>query len=96
MHALLQYVGEVVDTALSADRSPNDIHPGAVLVGWQCGFEPHVVAIVGAYGPEEIDEDEAIEIATDWLEERKWFTNGRSDPDYVVSLSAEDLQQDDA
>jgi hypothetical protein len=84
MHALLQYVGEVVDTALSADRSPNDIHPGAVLVGWQCGFEPHVVAIVGAYG------------ATDWLEERKWFTNGRSDPDYVVSLSAEDLQQDDA
>jgi hypothetical protein len=85
---LLPYVGYVLDTALSPDRKPEDIHPGAVLVGWQCGFEPMVVAVVSAYGPKEIDEDEAVDIARDYLIERKWFADLSADnePDYVVTV----------
>ena len=93
-HSLLSYVGDVVDTALSADRKPSDIHPGAVLVGWQCGFEPHVVAVVGAYEGEDVDESEAEEIARDLLQERGWFADNDNPPeaDYVHTVTAEDLE----
>lgn len=90
---LLGYVGYVLDTALSPDRKASDIHPGAVLVGWQCGFEPMVVAVVDAYGPCEVDEDEAIEIATDYLNEIGWFAGESREPDYVESIRSAESQR---
>lgn len=90
---LIPYIGHVLDTALSAERKVSELHPGAVLVGWQCGFEPHVIAVIDAYDGMAVDEDEAIEIAKDWLQERKWFANNDNppEPDYVDTLDAADI-----
>lgn len=91
-NSLLDYVGDVVDTALSPDRRKDEIHPGAMLVGWQCGFEPHVVAVIDAYDGMAVGEDEAMEIATNLLSERNWFSQMDEDgnppaPDYVEEVT---------
>lgn len=78
----LPYVSYVLDTALSPDHSVADVGPGAVLVGWQCGFEPLFVAVVATYTAP--DEDEAVEIATDYLEEIGWFGGAVREPDFVL------------
>jgi hypothetical protein len=44
----------------------------SILVGWQCGFEPLFVA-VHSYLDVEIDEEEAEELARDFLTDRGWF-----------------------
>ena len=44
----------------------------SVLVGWQCGFEPLFVA-VHSYLDVQLDDDEAEEMARDYLTERGWF-----------------------
>jgi hypothetical protein len=86
----------VLDTALSPDRQITDLHPGAKLVGWQCGFEPYVLAVVDAYDGMQVDEDEADEIATDWLHESRWFASGERreadiihDVDFLVFANAD-------
>lgn len=53
------------------------------LVGWQCGFEPLFVA-VHSYLDVRVDDGEAIEMATDYLDDRGWFSNGPTDPDYIL------------
>jgi hypothetical protein len=88
---LMPYVSTVLDTALSPDRRKSDIRPGAVLVGWQAGFEPHVLAVVGAYANEKVDPEEAADIAKDWLEETGWFSGEATDPDIVVSVHEKDV-----
>lgn len=55
----------------------------SVLVGWQCGFEPLFVA-VHSYLDVRLDDDEAIEMATDFLAEIRWFSDGPQEPDYVI------------
>lgn len=80
----LPYVSFVLDDALSQDHSPSEVHPTAVLVGWQCGFEPMFVAVQSYLPRVRLDAEEAIEIATDFLVERDWFANGPTDPDYVI------------
>lgn len=87
----LEYVSFVVDTALSPDHTIDDVDDSAVLVGWQCGFEPLFVAVIGAYTDtkgqrDKPDYDGAIEIATDYLQERKWFADNDNpkEPDYVL------------
>ncbi len=35
-----------------------------------------------------VDEDEAIEIATDYLDEIGWFSDGPVEPDHVVRIEA--------
>jgi len=57
----------------------------SVLVGWQCGFEPLFVA-VHSYLDVELDDDEVVEMATDYLNERKWFVNENEtpEPDYII------------
>lgn len=88
----LPYVSFVVDTALSPDH---EITPAilerATLVGWQCGFEPLFVAVVGATMDtsgvrDVVDEDEAEDIARDYLRERGWFTEPDEDnlADFVL------------
>jgi hypothetical protein len=78
-------VSHVLDTALSPDHSPEEIRPGTWLVGWQYGFEPLVVAVIPSYT--QADADEAVEIATDWLTEILWFSDGAIDPDYCIQLT---------
>lgn len=89
-----EYVGFVVDDALCGRRLGDDIHAvihehntnvkyGSVLVGWQCGFEPMFVA-VHSYLDVELTDDECVELATDYLEERDWFADGPREPDYII------------
>ncbi len=90
----MRYVGHVVDTALSSDRSREDAHIGARLVGWQCGFEPMFVLIIDAYDGNVVDEEEAEEIATMYLNEIGWFDDGKKvveHPDYNLAVDAECL-----
>ena len=53
------------------------------LVGWQCGFEPLFVA-VHSYLDVRIDDQEAEEMAADYLEEIGWFADGRKPADYII------------
>lgn len=55
----------------------------SVLVGWQCGFEPLFVA-VHSYLDVELDDDEVVEMAMDYLAERKWFAGEPTEPDYII------------
>ena len=86
--ALLPYIATVIDTALSADHTINDVDARATLVGWQCGFEPMVIAVISATMDTKgvrdvVDREESEEIAIDYLVERKWFAAGPVEPDYV-------------
>lgn len=53
------------------------------LIGWQCGAEPMFVS-VHSYLDVRIDTDEAIALATDYLDEIGWFSDGPTDPDYII------------
>ena len=78
----LPYVGHAVDDALSP-RNPADAPEDARLIGWQCGFEPMFVAVWSYLGVR-VDDDTAIEIATDYLAEIGWFSGEPTDPDHVI------------
>lgn len=86
----LPYVSYAVDNALS-ERDPKDAPPNAVLVGWQCGFEPLFVAVWSYMtdtrgNPDKLAADDAMDLATDLLQEKKWFTDNENPPapDYVI------------
>lgn len=87
--SLLPYVSFVLDDA-NALRPISALLPNARLVGWQCGFEPLVVAVQSYLGdadgnPDRVSDDEAIEIATDFLLERRWFSDeSDTDPDFII------------
>lgn len=57
----------------------------AILVGWQCGFEPLFVAIQDEDGEElHVSEADAEDIAKEFLLKKKWFSeNEAEDCDYV-------------
>ncbi len=82
----LRYLCHIVDTALSTDTVLD--RDRATLVGWQCGFEPMFVAIQDAYIYEEgrtiIGEEEATELAIDYLKEIDWFSGNVTEPDYII------------
>lgn len=81
----LEYVSYAVDDAM-AERTGEPIPPHARLVGWQCGFEPLFVA-VWSYLPEvRLDDDDAIELATELLQEKNWFndSNNPDEPGYCI------------
>lgn len=84
----LAYVSYVADDALSFESLSDEnrvVLGNAVLVGWQCGFEPLFVAVHSYLGCE-LTDDEAVEIATDGLKEIGWFTdNNITEPDYILS-----------
>lgn len=83
----LPYVSHVLDTALSPNRAKSDIGTGSMLVSFQCGFEPLVVAVVGAYDGEQVEAEEAEEIAVDYLEEIGWFgEEGPREADLVIAV----------
>ena len=87
----LPYVGYIADDAGSFRHYPGQLPPdgihNAVLVGWQCGFEPMFVACK-SYLPDIIlDEEEAIELATEGLKEIDWFHKDIREPDYIIKPS---------
>jgi hypothetical protein len=84
----LPYVGYCLDDALS-ERDRKDMPDNARLVGWQCGFEPMFVAVWSYLGDtqgnlDRLDDDEAEEIARDYLTERGWFSGEPKEADYVI------------
>lgn len=84
----IPYISFCVDDAL-AERRIEDMPDNARLVGWQCGFEPLFVAVWsyldGTDGvPSRLDDDEAEEIARDYLAEREWFADEPTEADYVL------------
>ena len=89
----LPYVSFVVDDAGSGRELGADMHATtresghkyrSVLVGWQCGFEPLFVA-VHSYLDVELSDDEAEDIARDYLVERRWFADEQSTAaDYII------------
>jgi hypothetical protein len=85
---LLPYVSYLIDDSLSAlDISEvSEYNPDhCTLVGFQCGFEPMVVAVRSYLSEKRPDKNEAVELAVDYLEEIGWFSwNGNREPDYVL------------
>ena len=88
----LPYVSFVVDDAGSGREIGADMHATtresgheyrSVLVGWQCGFEPLFVA-VHSYLDVELDDQEAEEMAQEYLAERNWFAGDPTEADYVI------------
>jgi len=77
----LKHVYYCVDDALS-EHNIFKIPTNARLVGWQCGYEPMFVA-VWSYLDAELDEQEAEEIATDLLTEKRWFSGEPTEADYI-------------
>jgi hypothetical protein len=89
-------VQATLDTALSDDHYKSDIVGGAVLVGWDRGQyeDVLVIAVIGATQDTEGNrdlptEEEAIEIATDYAVEKRWFRAPRA-PEYVAVIEAKD------
>jgi hypothetical protein len=80
----LGYISFVIDDALG-EHPITELLPNARLVGWQCGFEPFFVAVQSYLPDTRIDDDEAEELATDYLQERRWFGDAEpTAPDYVI------------
>lgn len=79
----LNYVSYVLTDALSEIPLSKLDKKNAVLVGWQCGFEPMYVAVQSYLGGE-LTEEEAEDIAKDFLEEKKWFSGESKDADYIL------------
>ena len=79
----IPYISRYVDDALS-EREAKDMPAGARLVGWQCGFEPMFVAVWSYLPGVEVDDDSAMEIATELLVEKGWFPDEPTEPDYLI------------
>lgn len=94
----IPYAGYVVDDAGCGRELGADLHAivresayetrsrfkhASVLVGWQCGFEPMFVA-VHSYLDVRLDDDEAEELARDFLVEKKWFSGDPKPADYII------------
>ena len=67
----------------SSQRPDGQFEYASVLIGWQCGFEPLFVA-VHSYLDGRLDDDEAEEMARDYLAERNWFSEEPTDCDYII------------
>lgn len=83
---VLEYVSHCIDDC-GAVRSIAEIPDNAVFVGWRCGFEPMFVAVWSGYGWQ-LDENEAEELAADYLQESKWFVGSLEvdhNADYILT-----------
>ncbi|MDH1555924.1 hypothetical protein N5E86_15835 [Stutzerimonas stutzeri] len=74
----------VVDDAL-AERCLTDlVNHDYTLVGYQAGFEMLFVAVISCLPGCVVEPDEACEIATDLLLEKKWFADeSQTEPSIV-------------
>jgi len=83
----LTYLSFAVDDAMNErtlDEMPRDARL-VRLVGWQCGFEPLFVAVWSYLPDTRLDAEEAAELATDLLLEKKWFADPQqTEPDFII------------
>lgn len=79
---LEKYIGFCLDDT-GATHELKDKPDNARLVVYQAGFEPLVVA-VWSYLNVKLDDEEAIEIADDFLKEIEWFSELDKTAEYVV------------
>lgn len=70
------FVSFLVNDAGAARRvNPREPLPAeARLVGWRCGFKPLFVAVHSYLPGVRLDDQEAEDLAADYLRERGWFT----------------------
>lgn len=81
----LPYVSSLLDDALAVKPfDPANVPPGAVLVGWQCGFEPMFVAVHSYLPNVTLDAEDAEEIAMDYLDEKNWFAGESRHADHIL------------
>lgn len=73
---------DAVDDALAV-RKASERPDNARLIGWQCGAEPMFIAVWSYLGVR-LDDEEATEIAMDYLAETKWFSGAPTPPTYVL------------
>ncbi|WCD44223.1 hypothetical protein Lumi_084 [Xylophilus phage Lumi] len=80
----LEHTGYFLDDAL-CERSARDRQLNCVFVGWNAGSNPMFVC-VWSYLGNTLDKDEAEELATDLLKEKRWFADNDNPPaaDYVL------------
>lgn len=79
---LMPYVAYCLDDSLSV-RKIEDMPENARFVVFQCGFEPLVVTVWSYLGVE-LSEEEAEDIAVDYLLEIKWSDNSDLRCDYIL------------
>jgi hypothetical protein len=84
-----RHVMYVVDDSLNGRRLGEDIHavvkPQSVLVGWH--WEPNFMFVaINSYLGVTITNEEAEELATDYLREIHWFTDSEANnaSDYII------------
>jgi hypothetical protein len=73
---------DAVDDA-QAIRKASERPDNARLIGWQCGAEPMFIAVWSYLGAR-LDDDEAVELAQDYLAETKWFSGAPTPPDFIL------------
>lgn len=84
----LKHVGHQLDNT-GCPRFLPEPPDHAVLVGWQCGFEPMFVAVWSYLGGV-LDSIEAVDLVTDYLDEIGWFSGGITEPDFVIMPEKKD------
>jgi hypothetical protein len=68
-------ISHVLDDALSSDHTVAEFvaNGRGVLVGFQCGFDQLLVGVMSYLPDCTVDDDEAIEIAEDYLRDIGWL-----------------------
>jgi hypothetical protein len=86
---LLPYVDHIVDDSGNGRMLGSDQHAhikdNTVLVGYQCGFEPMVIAVNSFMDGIKLDDSEAEDLAKDYLLEIGWSNDPDLTADYIVS-----------
>jgi hypothetical protein len=72
----IPYVSFTIDSHRNI-KPVSRVPDNAILVGWQCGFEPLFVAVDSDIGDPE-------QIATSFLEKRCWFSGEPTECDYYI------------
>lgn len=84
----LNYVSWLLDDALNCSRigSPDLVDPDCWLLGWQGGFAPLFVAVRSYLPGVLLTQEEAEDIATDFLAEKRWFSDASepNKPDFAI------------
>ncbi|MEF8794025.1 hypothetical protein [Thiohalorhabdus sp.] len=79
---LFPYIAYALDDSgepRNVENAPDD----ARIVAWQCGFEPLAV-IVWSYTGAELPDQDAEEMAADYLEKIEWFDGEPLEADYIL------------
>lgn len=78
----LPFVLVVIDDSLNVQR-PDAMTRLARLVVWQHGIETIVIAVQSYLGVS-IDDGEAADLATEYMEEVHWIGCPEREPDYII------------